>query len=105
MGSGAHHTCATYQSLSKAVKFCRRAGEERLFLGGGAAGGDVFEGIPQRGIAAAALVGRVIVRGEDRQLVLNDPFGAPVEPFLPEWPMRADRRCATRELDTAELDH
>ena len=68
-------------------------------------GAEIGEQLGQQIAAGLGPVDQVVVRVDDRQLVLNDPFGAPVEPFLPEWPMRADRRCATRELDTAELDH
>jgi hypothetical protein len=34
--------------LSQPVELCRGAGEQRCFLGGGTAGGDALEGVPQR---------------------------------------------------------
>ena len=46
--------------LSQQVEFGRGAGEERGLFGGGTAGADALEGVPQCGVAAAALVDREV---------------------------------------------
>src|SRR6202022_1115647 len=46
--------------LLQPVELRRRAGEECGLFGGGIAGGDALEGVPQGGVAAAALVDREV---------------------------------------------
>src|SRR5260370_42650323 len=58
-GDAVIYGCAT-PDLSQPVEFGRGAGEQRRFLGCGAAGGAALEGVPQRGVAAAALVDREV---------------------------------------------
>src|SRR5215469_2308966 len=68
-------------SLCQPIDFLRGAREERRLLGGGAAGGDAFESVPQRGVAATAFVDREVAlehralgaEGSDASLDVGPP--------------------------------
>src|SRR5437870_3438157 len=75
--------CSDTRCIQSVKPICC-AGEQRRLFGGGAAGGDVLEGVPQRGIAAAALVDREIAlehralgaEGGDAGLDIGPPGGS-----------------------------
>src|SRR5947209_19794800 len=90
--------CSDTRCIQSVKPICR-AGERRRLFGGGAAGGDVLEGVPQRGVAAAALVDREIAlehralgaEGGDAGLDIGPPGGGE---FL-----RARRQFARVEVE------